>query len=379
MHECGSSSGHSPQIRETCSPHGRGQVPSSFRRRPQVYARLTPVGSGTAAPQVLGSMTKTVRVICISSQPCGLLSAAPTEGPKEQDMRKLTRPMIEALRVALVQDTVWVGARWEIGVGYVKTGTICALIDRDLIMRNPWGEWELTRAGINALAEETIILSAQAHDAFDARIEQAHAEALHHNETLICAAIEAGDERAINQAKADAAHAEALRVDELMTENGQCRDTERCHLDHGHPGACRIVTTERDARIDAAHAEALSDAEMKSIIERSQAGLYHCGRRWKTASGTFMCDVRVPFPKVVADVTHEGPCYDAIHRVWSRWSPDVRSEPIKELTKFVIDDGTKLRGIRDALSDLVDRWHGSEYASRRTDAADLERVLREFE
>ena len=96
-------------------------------------------------------------------------------------MRKLTRPMIEALYVARVADHVSTGVTWVGGDGYVKSGTICALIERGLIMHSPRGAWELTRKGIFQLAVEKTISFEEAERmqiALNKRVDQAHAEAL---------------------------------------------------------------------------------------------------------------------------------------------------------------------------------------------------------
>jgi hypothetical protein len=95
--------------------------------------------------------------------------------------KKLSPSMIEALRVLRIQGSVWSGARWERGVGYVKSGTVCALIERDLIMRSPQGEWVATRKGYFAMAAEKLITfdaAEQEQNDLDEYIDELHAEAL---------------------------------------------------------------------------------------------------------------------------------------------------------------------------------------------------------
>ena len=242
-------------------------------------------------------------------------------------MAKLSQPMIEALIVARVQGSVWTGARWELGVGYVKSGTICALIDRDLIMRSPRGEWELTRKGYFALLKFGIItqeMCEQEQNGWDELIDAAHTEAL----------IEAGD-RVGYYVGSDVAPAEAL--------------------------------AERD----------------EPVVTRS------CGRRWTTSHRSLTCDVRVSEGQYNAAVSnqhsaHEGPCYDAMRRVWSSATAQY-PDPVKlgggliaEAPEFVIDDGTKLHELRCALAEVAGQWQGSSNLTRRLDGLELERVLQEF-
>jgi hypothetical protein len=103
------------------------------------------------------------------------------------EWKKLSPVMIEALIVLRVCGSVRSGDLWERGVGSVKAGTVTALVDRDLIMRSPQGEWVATRKGYFAMAVEKIITfdAAEREQAdLDEDIDALHAEALGVNEKL---------------------------------------------------------------------------------------------------------------------------------------------------------------------------------------------------
>lgn len=91
--------------------------------------------------------------------------------------------MIEALIVARVHGYVAVNMPWEHGAGRVKSGTLCALINRNMIVGvrgNGW-QFELTKHGYRALHDTGIISAQMLQDELDgiaAEIEEAHAEAL---------------------------------------------------------------------------------------------------------------------------------------------------------------------------------------------------------
>lgn len=240
--------------------------------------------------------------------------------------KKLSPQMIEALRVAYVHGSVWAGARWEIGTGYVKTGTVVALIERDLIMRSPSGEWELTLKGINALAEHIVTLSAQAHDEFESRVAQAHAEAL----------IEAGD-RVGYYVGLDVAPAEALDVErDFVVPTRWSASRPECGHEHRH-----LRCADCDDVMELLHTEALHHNEtlicaaIESSDEREDencdsvpcapaaefVNTYACGRSWRWHGVLLTCDVRVSEGQYNASVSnqhsvHEGPCYDSMRREW---------------------------------------------------------------
>lgn len=98
-------------------------------------------------------------------------------------MASLTAPMLEALIVARVTGHVAVEMPWEHGQGRVKSTTLCALINRSMIVLKLGSSWqfELTKHGYRALCAAGFIteeMYQQELADLAEEVEQAHAEAL---------------------------------------------------------------------------------------------------------------------------------------------------------------------------------------------------------